>query len=355
MVLALVIPDQRDRPVRLDSIPLNAPNGQGLPTAGSDLQADCPHLDAVLVWRRPDPDALLNPLQQNAPVLENKRATTFAWLHDRRVRLRQRVYGDAYLVAPYTGSEGYRDVPEIAVEHLMGSWAYQVQITSPASPHAWAPYATGYTRWERAYEHALQLSALQGAATDARVVHLAPDRQVQLWAQIAREHLRRHHGSTLVAGPLADGSAHEFDQQDLNVCWSVPQLAEGIGAEPLRAGTAFRYGDLCLVNLADGQERWLLIHGTTAFEVTPLRPCIAAGVFDSLISAITALPAQPMLARAQSVVAVSSPSLNCWSSLRESGVWCPTATFICGANLLQAVPWGAGALIWVVDALGEAD
>ncbi|WP_285628410.1 hypothetical protein [Kineosporia sp. NBRC 101677] len=253
------------------------------------------------MWQHPDPQGLTDPAQQSVAALENERATTFAWLHDRRMRLRRRVYGDAYLVGRSTGNGGYGSVPEDVVEHLVGSWAYQVQITSPASPHAWAPCATAYTSWERAYEHALHLSALQGAVTDTRVVHLAPDRQVQLWVHIAREHLRRQRGSTLVGEALAAGALHEFDLQDLRVCWSVPQLAEGITAEPLRAGTAFRYGDLCLVNLGDGQEQWLLIHGATAFEVTPLRPCIAAGVFDSLISAITALPAQPGPVRARSV------------------------------------------------------
>lgn len=259
---SLVIPQNRSEPMVVQSIIGDPAAALGHLVNGPVHQVRLPHLPATL---------LINRNQDGAGTQEfNPRATLLEWIAGAPDSLRgARLSGPAVLIGPPSDNR-YTSVVGDVVELLLHTDRFRIQVASLRDPARWDTAGSVFADWFDAAAAALMATRLAGSAALTRIVPEPGPALRQRWAAVA-------------TGRLSQRGAPPLRPEDIVCHYSIDELASAIDQMSLQPGKAMSLNKLCLVNLGDGVEEWLVLHDGMTFTVMPLRPCIQMGTFADVI------------------------------------------------------------------------
>lgn len=204
----------------------------------------------------------------------NQRATLLEWgTGGPDVPLGNRFGGTTVLVGLEVDGK-YSGISKEHVDLLMHTSQFRIQFAGQSFPGEWVSAGDTFDNWFDAATAGLiaaQLAGPEGIVT--RLVAETSPQVREQWASIASYWLQQRGAPALRPEQIA---SH----------YSIDELAAAISQSPLTVGTAISLYELCLVNLADGMEEWLIIHDGDAFTVQFLKPYIAAGTFAEIVSVL---------------------------------------------------------------------
>ncbi|GAB3283022.1 hypothetical protein [Kineosporia babensis] len=196
----------------------------------------------------------------------NERAILLEWTSGKPdVPAVAHLTGAAVLLGPSVEGR-YSSVHSEHLKMLLEDGNFRLQVKARKEHSRWDNLPFACPDWFTTAAAGIEANRMAQRKLTFRIVPEPSTELKKQWATLANPHLNQ---------PLS--------AQDIVCHYEADELATAITEGPLTAGTAFAFFDLCLVNLADGDEKWLLIHDGVTHRLTPLRPLIALGALADVL------------------------------------------------------------------------